>query len=48
MWTPPPSQKKDRDRHNLERVINCALLRITTKETHKFMGKLENSRMMFL
>ncbi len=38
----------DRDRHSLERAINCVLLQNATRETHKFMGKLESSRMILI
>jgi len=37
-----------KDRHSLERAINCVLLQSTTRETHKFMGKLESSRMILI
>jgi len=38
----------DRDRYNLARAIDCVLLQNTTRETHKFTGRLENSRMILL
>ncbi len=38
----------DRDRHSLERAIDCMLLQSTTRETHKFIGKLESSRIILI
>ncbi len=38
----------DRDRHSLERAINCVLLQSATRETRKFMGKLKSSRMILI
>ncbi len=53
----PPSHRRDRhyhgnvtdrDRHSLERAINCVLLQSAKRETHKFMGKLKSSRMILI
>jgi hypothetical protein len=35
-----------RDRHHLERAITCLLLQSTIRDSHKFIGKLENSSMI--
>jgi hypothetical protein len=53
---PPPTDRDrhyhenvtDRDRHSLEHAINCVLLQSAKRETHKFMGKLESSRMILI
>jgi len=39
---------QNRDRHSLERAINCVLMQSITRETDKFLGKLQSSMMILI